>query len=54
MVDPAVFTAVGYDPAAVTGFAFGMGPERLAMIRHGIESIRYFVDNDMRVLRQFR
>jgi len=53
MVDPAVFTAVGYDPDAVTGFAFGMGVERLAMVRHGIDSIRHFVDNDVRFLDQF-
>jgi phenylalanyl-tRNA synthetase alpha chain len=54
MVDPNVFQAVGYDPSAVTGFAFGMGPERLAMVRHGIKNIRVFIDNDLRVLRQFR
>jgi len=53
MVDPHVFTAVGYDPDAVTGFAFGMGVERLAMVRHGIDSIRHFVDNDVRFLDQF-
>jgi phenylalanyl-tRNA synthetase alpha chain len=54
MVDPNVFLAVGYDPANVTGFAFGMGVERLAMVRHGISNIRHFIDNDVRVLRQFR
>ena len=54
MVDPNVFEAVGYDPAAVTGFAFGMGVERMAMVKHGISSIRHFIDNDIRVLRQFR
>ncbi len=53
MVDPNVFTAVGYDPSDVTGFAFGMGVERLAMVRHGIDSIRHFVDNDVRFLNQF-
>ena len=53
MVDPNVFEAVGYDPAEVTGFAFGMGVERLAMVRHGIDSIRHFVDNDVRFLNQF-
>jgi phenylalanyl-tRNA synthetase alpha chain len=53
MVDPNVFEAVGYDPQAVTGFAFGMGVERLAMVRHGIDSIRHFVDNDVRFLNQF-
>jgi phenylalanyl-tRNA synthetase alpha chain len=53
MVDPRVFAAVGYDPESVTGFAFGMGVERLAMVRHGIDSIRHFVDNDVRFLDQF-
>ena len=54
MVDPNVFEAVGYDPAAVTGFAFGMGVERLAMVKHGITDIRHFYENDLRVLEQFR
>ncbi len=54
MVDPNVFEAVGYDPDEVTGFAFGMGVERLAMVRHHITDIRHFYDNDLRVLRQFR
>ncbi len=54
MVDPNVFEAVGYDPATVTGFAFGMGVERMAMVKHGISNIRHFIDNDIRVLRQFR
>ncbi len=53
MVDPNVFAAVGYDPETVSGFAFGMGVERLAMVRHGIDSIRHFVDNDVRFLNQF-
>ena len=53
MVDPNVFEAVGYDPAEVTGFAFGVGVERLAMVRYGIESIRHFIDNDIRFLSQF-
>jgi phenylalanyl-tRNA synthetase alpha chain len=53
MVDPNVFEAVGYDPARFSGFAFGMGVERLAMVRHGINDIRHFVDNDLRFLRQF-
>lgn len=53
MVDPNVLEAVGYDPNEVTGFAFGMGPERLAMVRHGIESMRQFIDNDIRFLEQF-
>ncbi|GBE21402.1 phenylalanine--tRNA ligase alpha subunit [bacterium BMS3Bbin01] len=54
MVDPNVFEAVGYDPTAVSGFAFGVGVERLAMVRHGIGHIRHFFDNDLRVLEQFR
>ncbi|MDP8958101.1 MAG: phenylalanine--tRNA ligase subunit alpha [Actinomycetota bacterium] len=54
MVDPNVFEAVGYDPQAVTGFAFGMGPERLGMVRHGIPNIGHFYQNDLRVLEQFR
>ena len=53
MVDPNVFSWVGYDPDAVSGFAFGMGVERLAMVRHGIDNIRHFVENDLRFLRQF-
>ena len=53
MVDPNVFDAVGYDKDQVTGFAFGMGPERLAMVRHGIDSMKHFIDNDTRFLRQF-
>lgn len=54
MVDPNVFEAVGYDPAGVTGFAFGMGVERLAMVKHSIRDIRHFYENDLRVLGQFR
>lgn len=53
MVDPHVLEAAGYDPEGLTGFAFGMGPERLAMVRHGIDSMRHFIDNDLRFLRQF-
>lgn len=53
MVDPAVFAAVGYDPEEYTGFAFGMGLERIAMIRHGIDDVRRFLDNDLRFIRQF-
>jgi phenylalanyl-tRNA synthetase alpha chain len=53
MVDPNVFEAVGYDPSQMSGFAFGMGVERLAMVRHGINNIRHFIDNDLRFLRQF-
>lgn len=53
MVDPNVFRAVGYDPDEVTGFAFGMGVERMAMVRHGINDIRNFIQNDTRFLAQF-
>jgi phenylalanyl-tRNA synthetase alpha chain len=53
MVDPAVFEGVGYDPNVWTGYAFGMGLERLAMLMYGIDDIRYFYQNDLRFLRQF-
>jgi len=56
MVDPNVFTYVrdyGYDPDKVTGFAFGMGIERIAMLRHGVPDLRLYFDNDLRFLRQF-
>ncbi len=53
MVHPNVLTAGGYDPERYTGFAFGMGPERQAMLRHHIEDIRYFWGNDARFLEQF-
>jgi phenylalanyl-tRNA synthetase alpha chain len=53
MVDPEVFRIVGYDPDAVTGFAFGMGIERIAMLKYGINDIRLFFTNDLRFLRQF-
>lgn len=53
MVDPAVFTSVGYDPEEFSGFAFGMGLERMAMIRYGIDDVRLFLDNDLRFTRQF-
>lgn len=53
MVDPNVLAAVGYDPEQVTGFAFGLGVERLCMRRHGITDIREFYKNDVRFLRQF-
>lgn len=54
VVDPNVFESVGYDPAAVSGFAFGVGVDRLAMIRYGVPELRYFFDPDLRVLEQFR
>lgn len=53
MVDPEVFRAVGYDPEEWTGYAFGMGVERIAMIRHAIGDIRHLYDNDVRFLAQF-
>lgn len=53
MVDPNVFKAVGYDPERVTGFAFGLGIERLCMRRHGIDDIRLLYQNDVRFLDQF-
>jgi phenylalanyl-tRNA synthetase alpha chain len=53
MVDPAVFEAVGYDPEEWTGFAWGMGVERIAMIRYAISDIRLLYENDMRFLSQF-
>jgi phenylalanyl-tRNA synthetase alpha chain len=52
-VDPDVFRNVGYDPEIWTGFAFGFGIERIAMLRHGIPDLRMFWDNDLRVLGQF-
>jgi phenylalanyl-tRNA synthetase alpha chain len=54
MVDPFVLEAAGYDSTKLSGFAFGMGPERIAMVRHGIDSLRHFIENDLRFLRQFR
>ncbi len=53
MIDPNVFRAVGYDPDEVTGFAFGLGIERLCMRRHGIKDIRWLTQNDARFLDQF-
>jgi phenylalanyl-tRNA synthetase alpha chain len=53
MVDPEVFKMVGYDPEEVTGYAFGMGIERIAMLRYGINDLRLFFDNDLRFLEQF-
>jgi phenylalanyl-tRNA synthetase alpha chain len=61
MVNPAVFEAVNarlgrvvYDPEVVTGFAFGLGFDRVAMVRHGVDNIRLFYENDLRFLEQFR
>ncbi len=53
LVDPNVLRNVGYDPEAVSGFAFGLGLERIAMLRHGVPDIRMFLENDLRFLRQF-
>lgn len=53
LIHPEVFRAVGYDPEAVSGFAFGMGVERMAMLKYGITDIRLFYQNDLRFLRQF-
>jgi len=53
MIDPNVFRFVGYDPEVVSGFAFGLGIERIAMRRYQINDIRLFFSNDLRFLRQF-
>ena len=54
MVDPAVFEEVGYDPEVWTGYAFGLGIERIAMTLYGIDDIRYLYQNDVRLLSQFK
>jgi phenylalanyl-tRNA synthetase alpha chain len=54
MVHPKVLRAVGYDPAIYRGFAFGLGIERIAMLRYGVDDIRLFSENDLRFLSQFR
>ncbi|HSH12627.1 MAG TPA: phenylalanine--tRNA ligase subunit alpha [Desulfurivibrionaceae bacterium] len=53
MIDPEVFKKVGYDPEVYTGFAFGMGIERIAMLKYGINDIRLYYENDLRFLSQF-
>jgi phenylalanyl-tRNA synthetase alpha chain len=53
MIDPEVFRFVGYDPEELSGFAFGMGVERIAMLKYRIDDIRLFFQNDLRFLRQF-
>jgi phenylalanyl-tRNA synthetase alpha chain len=53
MVHPDVLRNGGYDPDVWSGFAFGMGPERITMLKHGIQDIRYFWSNDLRFLEQF-
>ncbi|MCH7570579.1 MAG: phenylalanine--tRNA ligase subunit alpha, partial [Deltaproteobacteria bacterium] len=54
MIDPSVFRFVDYSPEKFSGFAFGMGVERIAMLKFRIEDIRLFFQNDIRFLRQFR
>lgn len=53
MIDPEVFRAVGYDPEVYSGYAFGLGIERIAMLKYRIDDIRLFYENDLRFLRQF-
>ncbi|WP_155877678.1 phenylalanine--tRNA ligase subunit alpha [Desulfuromonas sp. AOP6] len=53
MIDPEVFKSVNYDPAIYSGFAFGMGLERIAMLKYGVNDLRLFFENDLRFLRQF-
>jgi phenylalanyl-tRNA synthetase alpha chain len=54
MIDPEVFKKVGYDPEVYSGFAFGLGIERIAMLKYGITDIRLFYENDLRFLNQFQ
>ena len=54
MVHPVVLRNGGLDPERYQGFAFGMGPDRIAMLRHGIGDLRLFLENDLRFLSQFR
>ena len=54
MVHPRVLDGVGIDPEKYSGYAFGMGAERLAMLRYGVDDLRLFFDNDIEFLRQFR
>lgn len=53
MIDPEVFRSVNYDPEVYSGFAFGMGLERIAMLKYGVNDLRLFFENDLRFLRQF-
>jgi phenylalanyl-tRNA synthetase alpha chain len=53
MVHPRVLEMSGIDSEKYTGFAFGMGPDRLAMLRYGVPDLRYFIDNDLRFLEKF-
>ena len=54
MVDPEVFKSVGYDPEVWKGYAFGMGIERMAMLKYDIPDLRSFFENDLRFLKQFK
>ena len=53
MIDPNVFAYINYDPEQYSGYAFGMGVERIAMLKYGIDDIRLFFENDLRFLGQF-
>jgi phenylalanyl-tRNA synthetase alpha chain len=53
MVDPNVFKSVGYNPEEITGYAFGMGVERIGILKYGLPDIRLYFENDLRFLRQF-
>jgi phenylalanyl-tRNA synthetase alpha chain len=53
MVDPNVIANAGLDPERYTGWAFGMGPGRIAMLKHGVDDLRTFFENDVRFLGQF-
>jgi phenylalanyl-tRNA synthetase alpha chain len=54
MVDPNVFKFVGYDPEKYSGYAFGMGIERIAALKYGVDDLRLFYQNDIRFLNQFQ
>jgi phenylalanyl-tRNA synthetase alpha chain len=53
MVHPNVFRNCGYDPEKISGYAFGMGVDRIALLRYGVDDIRTFFENDIRFLKQF-
>ena len=53
LIDPEVLKIVGYDPDVYSGFAFGLGVERIAMLKYGIDDIRMYYENDLRFLSQF-
>ena len=54
MVHPNVLKGCGFDPEVYQGFAFGIGADRIAMLRYGINDIRHFYNNDLRILNQFK